>query len=232
MGKYIFFSIFCFLTILLSSCNNSDEIPTRILPFEDSLDEWPLKQENQWIFYRDTLTDTLRIDTSFVYNNFEVFKSKGIKSLLLPSYFNKDSLSSYFTKQDSIFKIQIPASSFLENNVYMELSDVSIPIYKQNLEVNKNYTGFTQFTITENGVTEQIQLDFDVKVLEKNSREAIGGRVFQNITKIENSYSFTPSTSINNFTLSIWLEPGIGPVKIIKNNQESIYLLKSYQIIQ
>lgn len=232
MAKYLYFLLInCFL-LVLSSCNDTDDTSVKILQYEDSLEQWPLKQGNQWLYYKDTLVDTLRIDTSLVINNIEHFKNTGFKNIFLPNYFNKDSIITYLTNRDSVLFVNIPAASFVENNLYIERSEISLPLFKKALDVNTNYTGITTFSTVENGISEVITLDYDVKVIDKNSTEAIGGRVFQNLIKIENIYSFSSSLSAENFTLSIWLQPGVGPVKIVKSNQESTHLLKSYQIIQ
>ncbi len=205
MAKYLYFTILVISLFLTGSCNDTDDTTVRIIEYEDSLEEWPLKQGNQWLYYKDTLVDTLKVDTSLVINNLDHFKNSGFKKIFLPHYFNKDSLTTYLTQRDSVLYVNIPASSFLENNLYTEISEINVPLFKKDLEINSNYSGITTFLNSENGIVEVVTLDYDVKIIEKNFTEAIGGRLFQNLIKLENVYTFSSPFSSENFTLSIWL---------------------------
>lgn len=230
--KCNYFYIVLFLALMgLFSCSESDDFNLNNPEDEQVLSLWPIHTGNQWIYAKDTIYDSIRIDTSYVYSQDSVFRTKNFKKLFLPNIFHSDTVTTLLFMSDSVVKVKIPAHTQIQNTTVKQFSEVNLPIVKTNQQLDSIFEGTIQFNYTEDLNNETVQVDYISTITQKDVMEAVGGRVFQNLTKIENTYTFQSQYIPQFFKLEVWYQPGIGPVKVIQNDTTS-FIINTYQIIE
>ena len=219
---YLFFVLF--ILSLVIACS-SDDYKKPLISENFTQAIWPLNNFNYWLMSRDTINDTIKIDTSYYVNSDLLYEVTGINKFMMPN-FNLNSQTAIFIK-DSIYYLKV--FSFTDSlNIFH--SEYVIPLVVQNKQVSNEFNYSTIYEIISPNDTINYSVNSNSIIIEKNSLEAIGGYVFTQIIKVKNVYTYASSSYNEILNREIWFQPGVGPVKIIDENQNIIYLIQGYQL--
>ena len=215
-----------FVLLAIVSCSSDDyQKPPVITNNLTSI--WPLDNFNYWLMAKDSINDTIKIDTSFYQNDTKFFETVGLSKFILP---NQQNIPTSIYIKDSIYYLVVPEMMLSDNGQNIIHSTYTIPLIQENLKTNENLIATTEFSKTYTDSVITVSINSSSKVLEKNSLEAVSGQVFNQITKIKNTYSYTTNFSSVIINREIWFQPGVGLVKIIDQNNAINYLMVNYNL--
>ena len=221
--KYIYGLFIFFILFFMFSCS-SDDYKKPPLDINTDLVLWPLQQSNYWLLSKDTINDTIKIDTSYYVSTTNFFKTSGLAPFL-----SLDSLNSSTTAlfvQDSVYYIHFDEFSIQEN--YVTSYSLPIVITKNSNEFSAT-TSFQQISFND---TLTVTVNSNSQVIERNATEAVGGQVFTQVTKVKNRYTYLSANSQQIILREIWFQAGVGPIKIVDENQNISYTITAYQLAE
>lgn len=224
-NSYLLFVLVVLLSVI--SCSDDDyKKPPITTNSEANL--WPLADFSFWLLTKDTINDTIRVDTSYCQNITTYFEAKGMSKFFLPNSIPATSTLLYVT--DSIYYMQIPEINDPINPQNIVNSSYAIPIVNDKLSVGEEFYETTTYNQTFSNHLASVKVISSSLLLDKNCLEAVGGQVFTNVTKVKNTYTYEFDSYTQILNREIWFQRGVGPIKIIDLNNTISYLITAYQL--
>ncbi|UYW02542.1 hypothetical protein K5I29_06630 [Flavobacterium agricola] len=219
------------VAICFSACSNNDFDTNPTLP-EVPVSLWPLENFNTWSLGKDTIPKTIVIDSSFLANQTNHYYVNGLMPFFTPPFFVADSAVTYIYADQNVYYLEIVATKQWVNEQEVQFSEFAIPIAIERSNIGDLLTTTSTIQLTYPDVVQQIQVTATSEVLDKYVLEAVGGYVFTEVTKVKNTYTYLWNDKEYVVNREIWFQPGVGPVSIINENQNTTYRIVSYQLYQ
>ncbi|GGC81140.1 hypothetical protein GCM10011508_05570 [Flavobacterium lutivivi] len=208
-------SLFVFTSLLLTSCSSDDGESTGT----STGNYWPMAVNNSWIFDNNGVNEETKITGTSTFSGKTYYRLNDV-------YTSGVYVKNWVAKKGATYFQRVDDVNVNEQGVSIYFKSYEIPIFRDDLNVNQQWSGTvkTKITYTYNGqsTSPSSRIEYTGTVLEKNASVTLNGNTYNDVIKVRLTVKVVIDTQITTTTSEYWFANEVGPIREYTNDSGDI----------
>ncbi len=170
-------SLFVFTSLLLTSCSSDDGESTGT----STGNYWPMAVNNSWIFDNNGVNEETKTTGTSTFSGKTYYRLNDV-------YTSGVYVKNWVAKKGATYFQRVDDVNVNEQGVSIYFKSYEIPIFRDDLNVNQQWSGTvkTKITYTYNGqsTSPSSRIEYTGTVLEKNASVTLNGNTYNDVIKV------------------------------------------------
>ena len=213
-------------TLTLSSCSSDDSGDAT---GTTTGNYWPMAVNNKWNFDSNGTTEEIKIIGTATFNNTTYYTLSDEGDVQL-------NIQNWVSKKGATYYQKIADATVTESGITITMKGYEIPVFKDDLEVDKTWSGSIspKVTYSGNGTSGSLptKITYTGRIVARDAIETINSVAYPNVIKMLMTVETKINNQITNATLEYWFAKDVGPIREYQssNGTTEIRTLLNYQL--